>query len=444
MTEGDPLRLIIAFSLPLMLGNMFQQIYTVTDALIVSRSLGVNALAALGTCDWYSWMMLSIVQALTQGSAIIPARDFGAGDYDRLCRSTAHAVKLCVMAAVFLTAGALLSVSGVLSLLRAPAGIRPDAAAYLQVIFAGIPAVILLNLTSSVLRAFGNSSAPLLSMIISSAMNIVLDLLFVRSFGWGIRGAAFATVLSQLAAGLWCLRKLRKLSFLKIRKEHFFGEKGMTAAVLRLSVPMVLMNIMISVGGMVVQSAVNRFDVAHIAGYTATNKLYGALEMAAVAYGYAMVTYVGQNAGAGRYDRIRRGIRTSLAVSAVTGGAVGLLMILTGRAVTGAFMDNSSASAAEAGETAYAFLMLMSAFLPVLYLLHTARSSLQGFGNTVMPMLSGIAEFFTRISMALFGTKWLGWHAVTWAEIAAWAAADLILFSALYSMMKKIRIQEEK
>ena len=439
MTEGDPLKLIIFFSLPLMLGNMFQQIYTVTDALIVSRSLGVNALAALGTCDWYNWMMLSIVQAVTQGFAVIPAMDFGAEDYEHLNKSTAYTVKLSIITAVLLTAFALFSIKPMLGLLHAPEAVRPAAEEYLRVIFSGIPAVMLLNLTSSILRAFGNSRTPLTGMVISSLMNIILDLIFVRVFQWGIGGAASATVLSQLAAGLFCMYEITKLPFLKIRKEDFFREKGLTMRLLKLCIPMALMNLLISVGGMVVQSVVNTFDVAHIAGYTATNKLYGALEMAAVAYGYAMVTYIGQNAGAKKYERIRKGIRASLTVSVITGAVIGILMIIFGKEITGAFMSGEGAETIEAGKTAYDFLVLMSSFLPVLYVLHTVRSSLQGFGNTVMPMVSGIAEFITRISMALFAAAVLGWNAVTWAEIAAWFAADIILFTALYAEMKKIR-----
>ena len=439
MTEGNPAKLIFLFRIPLMLGNMFQQLYTIVDTLIVSRAVGVNALAALGVADWYNYLMLSIIQAAAQGFCILLAQDFGARNDTHLKKTLAHAIRLSVILTIILTILAQLSLHPVLALLRTPEAIRPMAALYLGIIFAGIPAQMLFNFTASMLRALGDSKSPLYAMIIASALNVGLDLLFVMVFHYGIAGAAVATILSQLVSGLICLQICRKNNYLKLSHTDFGREEGLNAKLLRLGYPMMLQNIMISVGGMIVEYVVNGLGVSFVAGFTATNKLYGALEMAAVAYGFAMVTYIGQNYGAGQTQRIYKGFWSGLVIALVTGAVIGAFMILLGHHITGAFLAADTPEAVAARAIAYRYLLIIGGTLPILYLLYVTRSTLQGLGDTFMPMISGIAEFIMRTFMALVMTGIIGGIAVMYGEVVAWVGADLVLIYALVRQFARWR-----
>ena len=425
MTQGSPGRLILAVALPLMLGNVFQQLYTVVDAAVVGRGIGLEALAALGSTDWFNWMWLSVVQGLAQGFAIPVAQHFGARDMASLRRSLGNAASLGALFAVGITVAALFSIRPLLSMLGTPVEIRPMATAYLTVIFAAMPLVMLYNLLAGALRGFGDGRTPLLAMTLASLLNIALDIWFVMGLRWGVVGAAAATVIAQLCAALFCFHKLRGLTFLKLTRSDFRLERGMVRKLLRLAIPVSLQNAIIAIGGMIVQSVVNPLGVTFIAGYTATNKLYGLLELAAVSYGYAMSAYAGQNYGAGKIDRIRQGLRAGLVTGILTALVITASMLALGRQVLNLFIDPAAGSASL--DIACEFLFLMSAWLPVLYVLHTVRSLLQGVGDTLMPMLSGLMEFVMRTGSALLLPRFIGYPGVFWAEVLAWAGADVIL-----------------
>lgn len=441
MTEGSPAGLIIRFAFPLMIGNMLQQVYIMTDTLIVSRVLGMNALAALGASDWLSYMMISTVQAASQGFAILLAQDFGAGRREHLHDALAHAILLAVILTAVLTAGALVLMNPMLALLHTPEKLMGMTSSYLGIIYAGLPAVMLMNFGSSVLRAFGDSRTPLVAVALSAGLNVALDLAFVAGLGTGVAGAAAATVIAQLAAGLFCLAAIGRIEWIHLKRSNFARKKGLGRKLLGLSWPMMLQNLVISLGGLAVQSQVNRCEITFISGYTATNKIYGLLEMAAIAYGYAMVTYIGQNYGAGLTSRVKKGVRQAVIAAVATSVVIGGLMIVFGRDITGMFLTGEGAEVGMAMDTAYLFLVIMAVPLPVLYILYIARSSLQGLGNTVVPMVSGAAECATRIFFAYAVVLIAGSKALLMAEPAAWFAAMVILTG---SLLKKIREMEKK
>ena len=401
MTEGSPIRLIFSIALPLMLGNVFQQLYTVVDASVVGKGLGVSALAALGASDWFNWLFLGAVQGMAQGFTIPMAHTFGANDYEGLRRNVGNAILLAVLTGVLFTVAAIGLIPPVLDLIDTPAEIRAMSTAYLRVLFAGLPVVMAYNLMAGILRALGDGKSPLYAMVVASLVNIVLDLLFVLVFHWGVEGAALATVVAQACSCLFCLFQLRRLEFLKLKRSDLKPDLKLSAHLLKLGIPVSFQNIIIAVGGMIVQSVVNGMGVTFIAGYTATNKLYGVLEIAAVSYGYAMTTYIGQNLGARKHDRIRRGLRAGLLTGVGTSCVIAAAMFAFGRLIVGGFIDAGSAGAEDALRIACEYLWTMSAFLPVLYVLHIYRSALQGMGNTLMPMASGLAEFAMRTGSAL-------------------------------------------
>jgi len=444
MTEGKPLGLIVSFALPLMVGNIFQQLYTVVDTMVVGKALGVDALAALGATDWLYWMLLGMVQGVTQGFAILMAREFGARKLEALrCVVGASVVLSAVCAAGLLVLGQL-AAEPALRLLQTPREIMPSALLYLRIMFLGLPIVMAYNLLACILRSLGDGRTPLNAMILAALTNIGLDLLFVLGFRWGIAGAAVATLLAQLLASVFCLIRMRKIDFMKLERSHFRVSPAMAGRLMALGWPMAFQNAIIAIGGMIIQTAVNGYGVAFIAGFTATNKLYGVLEVAATSYGYAMITYVGQNLGAGRFDRIRKGMGCALVVAMATSVVIAGIMIAFGREIVGLFISGTAQEVAQATQVAFVYLVIMSLCLPVLYILHVTRSAVQGMGDTVLPMVSGIAEFVMRTGGVLLLPPLIGETGIFFAEVLAWAGADVILIPSYFLTLKKVSNQLEE
>lgn len=441
-TEGSPWQLLFLFSLPLMAGNIFQQMYTVVDTAIVGKVLGVDALAALGAVDWLNWLTLGTIQGFTQGFSILLAQHFGAGDYPRLRQTAASAIILSVLCAAVMTAGSEAIAGPVVTLLRTPPEIRHIAMAYLRVLFAGLPVVTAYNLTASMLRALGDGRTPLIAMAAASLTNIALDLLFVLVFHWGVQGAAIATVIAQCLAAICCACRLLQVEVMRLSREDFTLNAPLSARLMRLGLPMALQNSIIAIGGMIIQTIVNGFGVAFIAGFTATNKLYGILEIAATSYGYAMTTYSGQNLGAGKLDRISHGMKAGITIALATSAAIAALMLLLGRWILSCFIPANTSQSAEALSVGCQYLSLMSFCLPVLYILHVSRSCIQGLGDTFLPMVSGISEFIMRTGGALLLPRLMGEQGVMCAEVLAWFGADLILVPSYFYVMRKLRRQQ--
>lgn len=430
MTEGSPSKLIITFALPLMVGNIFQQLYTVIDTMVVGRALGVSALAALGATDWLNWLFSGLVQGFAQGFSILMAQEFGSGNYKRLRKVIFNSLILSVICSLLILVISQACAHPILTLLHTPDDIMDNSLLYLRIIFLGMPVIMAYNLSASILRSLGDSKTPLHAMIAASITNIVLDLIFVLVFHWGIAGAAIATLLAQLLSSVYCFYFIRRIEILKTAKEELVMEKAICGKLLLLSSPIAFQNTVIFIGGMIVQSVVNSFGVLFIAGFTATNKLYGILESAATSYGYSMSTYAGQNLGAGNIKRIRKGVRSAMLIALATSFTISFIMLLLGRYILTWFLSGDPAQIEAALEIAYHYLAIMSLFLSTLYLLYIIRSTLQGTGDTFMPFVSGIAEFVMRVGAALILPRFLGQDGIFCAEILAWIGADVILLGA--------------
>ena len=438
MTGGTPGKLIFTFALPLMLGNVFQQLYTVVDTMVVGKYLGVDALAALGASDWLNWMMLGIVQGLTQGFAILMARAFGAGDRGRLRDVVGSSALLSAVFSLLLVGLGQLAARPVLLLLQTPGDILPNTLLYLRIMFMGVPIVTAYNLLACILRSLGDGRTPLEAMVVASATNIGLDLLFVMVFQWGIAGAAAATLIAQLVSGLFCLYHVSKLELLRLERSNFRLEAGETMRLLGLGFPMAFQNCVISIGGMIVQFVVNGSGVLFIAGFTASNKLYGVLEIAATSYGYAMITYVGQNLGARKYQRVRQGMRAALAIALATSVVIAAVMLALGRGILSWFISGTPQEVEQTMSIAYFYLSVMSWPLPILYILHVVRSAIQGMGNTALPMVSGVVEFVMRTATALCLPLAVGEIGIFFAEPAAWIGADVVLVTSYLIVAGKV------
>lgn len=438
MTEGRPISLIFTFALPLMVGNVFQQLYTVIDTMIVGKALGVHALAALGASDWMNWMMLGVIQGFTQGFGILMAQHFGAGREEDLRRTVGNSIVLALISSLILMGVGQFLAQPVLMLLQTPDRIIGNSLLYLRIMYLGIPIVMAYNLSASILRSLGDGKTPLYAMIVAAVTNIFLDLLFVLGFGWGISGAAAATLIAQVISCVFCFYHIGKLEILTFSAADFHLKPGLSGRLLVLGMPMAFQNAIISVGGMIVQFVVNGFGVIFIAGFTATNKLYGVLEVAAISYGYAMVTYTGQNLGAGRTDRIREGMSAANLIALATSVVIALFMLLAGKWILSCFISGTPEESRQTLEIAYYYLTVMSICLPILYVLHVLRSAIQGMGNTLLPMLSGVAEFLMRTVTAVFLPALMGEKGIFYAEILAWSGAVVILVISYFVVVGKV------
>lgn len=438
MTQGNPLKLLIQFALPLMFGNMFQQLYTVVDTAIVGQGVGMEALAALGGVDWLNWMMLGIAQGFTQGFSVRVSQKFGEEDIPGLRRFMGQSAILSAALALLCVLLGQLLLPVFLLFLRVPVQLRDMASLYTRILFGGLPAVFFFNYCSSMLRAVGDSKTPLVAMAIASIVNIILDIVTVFVLDWGIAGAAIATVIAQCLSGVVCMVKICRTSTLRFQKKDLVLDKTVLGNLLRLGTPSAAKNTVVALGGMAVMTVVNSFGTAFIAGFTSTNKLYGLLEICALSYGYAVITYVGQNYGAMRFDRIKIGMKSATILAVATALVISALMFVFGKPITMLFISTDNpADAVQAGTVAYRYLCIMAAWLPVLYILYLLLSALQGLGDTVRPMHSGIIELVCRVAIAIF-VAYIGYESgIFFAEIIAWTGAAVYLWYHYRKRMKQ-------
>ena len=443
MTTGNPTRLLFGFSLPLMLGNVFQQFYTIVDTIIVGQGVGMRALASIGAADWLNWLFLWMAVGMTQGFSILFAQYFGGKDEKALHQSIANAVLLTIGSAAVLTAAGQLLAAPMLALLKTPEDIVSGSLTYLRLMIGGLTVIMFFNLEASLLRALGDGRSPLIAMVIASCANIGLDLLFVMGFHLGIAGAAAATLIAQGISCIYCFAVLRRIPFLKLKRRDFALDPGLARRLLWLGIPVMFQNAIISVGGMVLQSVINGFGVLFVAGFTATNKLYGILETAGISYGYAISTFVAQNKGAGNHKRIKAGMRKGTVMAFATSVLISVLMFLWGKDILSLFISAQEAQADQVLRIAHHYLMVMSTFLIVLYALHTYRSALQGMGDTVMPMVSGMVEFAMRVSAAIFLPRLMGQEGIFYAEILAWSGACVLLVTVYYRRIALLKTQTD-
>ena len=425
MTKGNELKLIILFSLPLMLGNIFQQLYTVCDTIIVSRHLGVKALAAIGCCDWLTWMGIAVVTGLAQGFSITVSHAFGTHDKSNVQKCISALVVNAIISTVVLLAIIYPLLPRILVLLKTPVDIMDRALAYTHVIYIGLFATMFYN------------ALALHAMIIASICNVGLDVLFVMGLEWGIIGAGVATVIAQILAGCFCLYHVLKLK--EYMPNSICRDLSYYMNQFRLGIPMALQNVLIAIGGMVLTSAVNRYGTYFLAGFTAMNKLYGVLEISAVSYGYAMVTYTGQNYGAKRYDRIKSGVKKVVLLSLATSILISIILWFFGPLFLSCFISNTSQGAKEAMTYGLTFLRCLTIFLPILYMLHAYRSTIQGLSNAFIPMVSGLFELLMRISGALVLPIFFGKSGLYPVEVLAWVGAVVILIPSYYHMERNFQ-----
>lgn len=436
MTTGNPASLLLAFSVPLMLGNLFQQLYTFVDALIVGQCVGAGALAALGATEWLTFIMFGVIQGITQGCSVVTAGFFGEKKTALLRRSIYSGYIIAAVGAVCFTAlGQLLIYPG-LRLLRTPVEIMGLTQTYLRILYGAVPITFLYNISAAVLRALGNSRKPLHAMIIASIGNIVLDVFFVMKLGMGIAGAAYGTVLAQLLAALYCIVAVGRIEFCRLSREDRRQERDILLQQIGMGIPMGVQNIITAVGGLVVQATVNGFGILFLTGYSAANKLYVLLEIAAGSYGQGILTYTAQNHGNGDRERIRDGLVSAVSIGVSTALIMSGIMIFAGKDIIGLFIAETEAGYDEMIQVGCRYLRVLALGFPLLYCLYVIRACIQGMGDSVFPMLSSFAQVAMRVACALFLTQVIGSTGIFWGEVLAWAGADVFLCCRLAAMRR--------
>lgn len=442
MTSGSPMKLIVGFAVPIFLGNLFQQLYSVVDAMVLGRAVGADALAAAGSTQALSFLVLGFITGLTHGYAILIAQRFGAGDYAGVRRTAANAGYLAAVSSLIITAASLLGARALLEVMHTPEDIFRDALLYIQVIFIGTAASVAYNMFSGILRALGDSVSPLVILVVSSIVNVGLDVLFVVVFRWGVAGAAWATVLAQALSSAMCFAVLRRLELMRFQREDWRGDRDVIRALLRLGVPVGIMNSITAMGIMLLQSVVNGLGSVTVAAYTAGSKLMNLALQPGDILGIAVGTYVGQNLGAGRLDRIRAGVRQSVLLSLAINIVMGLVLALFGRELTAVFVSGTEEAVIEA---AYPYFVITGAGVWIVGLLFLYRFALQSLGDTFIPMVSGGVELGMRVGAVLVLARCfdMGFYAVCWAEVAAWLGAGVLLAVGYYARMAKLSRQEQ-
>lgn len=425
MTVGNPLKLIIFFSIPLLIGNIFQQFYSMVDTIIVGRFISVDALAAVGATGAMSFLVIGFVLGIASGFAVITAQRFGARDEVGLRRSVATSIILGSGITVIITIIAVVSARPLLELMNTPANIMEDALSYIIVIYWGIFATMFYNMISSILRALGDSKTPLYFLIVSSIINVVLDLFFIINLQMGVAGAAYATVISQAFSGLLCLiYTYKRYPILRLHKEDFVFEWGFAWSHLNIGIPMALQFSITAIGVMVLQAALNGFGSTVIAAYTAASKVEQLVTQPFVTFGITMATYCGQNLGAKKIDRIKDGVHKCSYLSLLVSIVSALFVVFCGRYITQMFVSGEEVAVLDYAQT---YLNTVALFFPALALLFLYRNTLQGIGEAFIPMMAGVAELVARFVVAFTLPGLVGYIGVCLASPLAWLAAVIPL-----------------
>ena len=438
MTVGSPTKHLLVFALPLIVTNLGQQLYMIVDAAIVGRGVGVKALAAVGATDWIYWLILWTGTGMTQGMSTFVSRYFGDKNYRDMNKSIAMCTLLCGSVGGVLTLAGLIAAKPLLLLLNTPDDSLDGAITYLLTMIAGTLVVAAYNMAASVLRALGDGKTPLIAMGIAALLNVGLDLLFVLVFHMGILGAALASVLSQLVSFVFCFVQIRRIDCVKLDRETWRMDWKMMKSLFAFGMPLALEFIVISLGGIVLQSAINLQGSTFIAGYTATNKVYGLLESSALSLGVAASTFLAQNYGAGKYDRVKRGVWTSTVIVLIMSVVVSVVMYLARNPFMKLFLDSAEEGGPEAHAIAVYYLTILCIMLSILYLLHIFRNTLQAIGVSVWSMLSGVAEFVARVIMSKWVIDLMGSDALFVAEPVAWLAALLFVLIPYFFYRKRL------
>ena len=441
LTCGKPMSLILRFCLPLFAGNLFQQLYNLVDTIIVGQFVGKTALSAVGSVGSLSFMVIGTIIGLCSGFAIPVAQAFGAEDRPKMRRIMAHITYLAVGLGAVISVVTVMCTDLFLQAMNTPEDIYKDAHDYIIIIFAGIPATLLYNITAGVVRSVGDSKTPLYFLVLSSLLNIALDLIFVLKLNMGVSGVAIATVISQAVSGFLCLLVIKKkFKLLLFSREDMPFDFKICKKLLTIGIPMALQFSITAVGTIMVQSCVNILGSDVITAVTVGSKVVNLIGVPSETIGITMATYCGQNLGAGKIDRIRKGISCAVLLGAFYSFIAFFISKYGGPYASLMFLDKSET---EILSTVAEYFGICAWYYIALSLIFIFRNALQGMGYSLIAMSGGIFELVARAIVAYgFITKF-GFIAACYSNPVAWIAADILLLPAYFYIMNKLKKKQQ-
>lgn len=431
-TTGNISKIIISFYVPMFFTNMLQQVYNFADTAIVGNGLGDNALAAVGNMGSLTFAVIGFSLGLSIGFSVLIAQYFGAKEYEKLKESIAASVLLSVLLTIFLTLFSNIFLKTTLEFLQTEEEIMADSLLYGHIIFWGLFATIAYNMSSSILRAFGDSETPLIAIVISTVLNIILDYLAIFIWKTGVEGAAMATVFSQAISSLICIRKITKIFYARFETRHFLTSIQLYLQLLKNGIPMAIMNSITAVGCMVVQYFVNGFGVMYTAAYSACVKYLNVAMNPAYTAGHAMQAFTSQNYGAKRFDRIQKAMFTCLGIVLFFYVLFGGAMFFFARPLADVFLESEKAI-----QLTIQFLKISGITIFIVDVMFIFRMGTQAMEYSFIPMMSGVAEMFLRIGTIVLFASSIGFKATAFAEVAAWTGALLINGIAFFYYLSK-------
>lgn len=436
LTADSPIKLILSFSFPLLIGNLFQQIYNMADTLIVGRTIGVEALASVGATGGIMFLLIGFVQAMTSGFSIVTAQYFGAQNKSGVRKSFCVSIILSAAAAFILTTLSVLFGKDLLEVMQTPANIFAGAHSYINIIYWGVTASILFNLLANTILALGDSRTPLLFLIIACILNIILDFVFILGFSWGVAGAALATVTAQIISCILCIIYIvKKEPILRLEKKDWEVTGKDLLRSVRIGVPMGFQISIIATGAIILQVALNSLGHIAVASYTVAQKIDLIAILPMMSFGLAMATYVGQNYGARNIPRIRSGVKQCCAVSLSFSVLIAMINIFAGHLLIRIFVGPDQTEVIDKAQT---YLNINGSMYWVLALLFIFRYSLQGLGRSFVPTVAGIMELIMRAIGAVILTKYMGFTGACISNPLAWIGACVPLGIAYFLVIKKL------
>lgn len=439
LTEGKPLKLLLNFAVPLLFGLLFQQFYNVIDTMIVGKFLGSEALAAVGSTGSVNFLVIGFCMGICNGFAIPVAQQFGAKKEVELRRFVANAAWLCIVFSVIMTALTTILCRPILEIMRTPSDIIEQAHNYIFIIFAGIPATFLYNMLAGIIRSLGDSKTPVYFLALSSIINIILDIVFIYYLKTGVEGAAYATVISQLVAGVCCFFFMKKkYEILKITKEEWKFNSHYSMILCGMGIPMGLQYSITAIGSVVLQTAVNSLGTVYVSSMTAACKIGGFFCCPFDALGSTMATYGGQNVGAGKIDRLGKGLKSCIMLGAIYSAIVLVVYIFFSPQLSVLFLDSGEV---ELIANTKLYLIINGIFYFPLALVNIVRFMIQGIGFSSFAIFAGVFEMIARAVVGFVFVPLFGYTAACFASPAAWILADMFLIPAYIFCVKKLKMR---
>jgi putative MATE family efflux protein len=439
MTVGSPMKLVLGFALPLLMGMLFQQVYSLVDTIIVGQFLGVSALAAVGATGSINFLIIGFCLGICSGFGLPVAQRFGAKDYKSLRKYVGNSAVLAAFIAVILTTATVLLCRNILQLMNTPSDIIDLSYEYIVVIFAGIPATILYNLLSSYLRSLGDSVTPVIFLVLSSVLNIGMDLWFIITFGMGVFGAALATVLAQAISGILCLCYIcKKFEILHLEKEDWILDGQHVRTLLVMGLPMGFQYSITAIGSVILQTAVNSLGSVAVASMTAASKISMFMCCPFDALGSTMATYGGQNVGAGKLNRLSKGLFSAGILGSIYSVGILVVVYFFGENLVHMFVDASEALVVT---QARQYLLINALFYIPLVYVNVVRFMIQGMGRSGLAVFAGVFEMLARALVGMLFVPVYGFTAACFASPLAWIFADCFLFPAYFYVLRKMKQQ---